>query len=74
MSSYLVVDVTVGEHGVEVLDTLTGAAVEVVLQALLDRPHVHRLLDDLVVVLGERERDVEREREKKKVEKCRGKG
>ena len=74
MSSYLVVDVTVGEHGVEVLDTLAGAAVEVVLQALLDRPHVHRLLDDLVVVLGERERDVEREREKKKGEKCRGKG
>ena len=50
---YLVVDVTVGEHGVEVLDALAGAAVEVVLQPLLDRPHVHRLLDDLMVVLGE---------------------
>lgn len=62
---YLVVDVAVGEHGVEVLDALAGAAVEVVLQALLDRPHVHRLLDDLMVVLGgwaRREAEVQQER------------
>lgn len=48
---YLVVDVTVGEHGVEVLHGLTGAPVIIVLQTFLDGPHVHRVLDHLVVVL-----------------------
>ena len=33
--THLVVYVAVGEHGVEVLHTLAGTAVEVVLQALL---------------------------------------
>lgn len=48
---YLVVDVTVGEHGVEVLHGLTGAPVIIVLQTFLDGSHVHRVLDHLVVVL-----------------------
>lgn len=48
---YLVVDVTVGEHGVEVLHGLTGAPVIVVLKTFLDGSHVHRVLDHLVVVL-----------------------
>lgn len=48
---YLVVDVTVGEHGVEVLHGLAGAPVVVVLQAFLDGAHVHGVLDHLVVVL-----------------------
>ena len=49
---YLVVYITVGEHGVEVLHTLSGAAVVVVLQSLLDRPHVHRGLYDRVIILA----------------------
>lgn len=50
-TAYLVVDVTVGKHGVKVLHGLTGAPVIVVLQAFLDGPHVHGVLDDLMVVL-----------------------
>lgn len=49
--AYLVVDVTVGEHGVEVLHGLAGAPIIVVLQAFLDGSHVHGVLDHLVVVL-----------------------
>lgn len=52
----LVVDVTVGEHGVEVLHGLAGAPVIVVLQAFLDGSHVHGVLDHLVVVLHTRMR------------------
>lgn len=52
--AHLVVDVAVGEHGVEVLDALAGTAVVVVLQPLLDGAHVHGLLDDLVVVLRQK--------------------
>lgn len=48
---YLVVDITVGEHGVEVLHGLTGTPVIIVLQTFLDGSHVHRVLDHLVVVL-----------------------
>lgn len=51
---YLVVDVTVGEHGVEVLHGLTGAPVIIVLQTFLDGSHVHRVLDHFVVVLETR--------------------
>lgn len=52
----LVVDVAVCEHRVEVLDTLLGIPVVVVLQAFFYRAHVHRGLDDLIVVLqGDRE-------------------
>ena len=50
---YLVVDVAVGEHGVEVLHALASAAVVVVLQPPLNGAHVHGDLDDLMVVLGE---------------------
>ena len=49
---YLVVDVAVGEHGVEVLHALAGTAVVVVLQPPLNGAHVHGNLDDLMVVLG----------------------
>ena len=48
---YLVVYITVGEHGVEVLHALSGAAVVVVLQSLLDGAHVHRGLYYRVVIL-----------------------
>lgn len=49
----LVVDVAVCEHGVEVLDTLLGIPVVVVLQAFFNRAHVHRTLYDLIIVLKE---------------------
>lgn len=48
----LVVDVAISEHCVEVLDALLGVPVVVVLQTFLYCAHVHRSLDDLVVVLG----------------------
>lgn len=54
--THLVVDIAVGEHGVEVLYALAGAAVVVVLQPSLDGSHVHGLLDDFVVVLGQETR------------------
>lgn len=47
----LVVDVAVCEHSVKVLDTLLGIPVVVVLQTFFYRAHVHRSLDDLIVVL-----------------------
>lgn len=47
----LVVDVAVCEHCVEVLDALLGIPVVVVLQAFFYCAHVHRSLDDLIVVL-----------------------
>ena len=50
--SWLVVSVAIGEHGLEVLDALGRRVVEVRLEALFNRPHVHRVLDDLVVILG----------------------
>ena len=50
----LVVDVAVGEHCVEVLDTLLGVPVVVVLETFSYRAHVHRNLYDLIVVLDER--------------------
>lgn len=49
--THLVVDVAVCEHGVEVLYTLLGVPVVIVLQASLYGAHVHRYLDDLIVVL-----------------------
>lgn len=49
--TYLVVDVAVGEHCVEVLYALTCTAIEVVLQALFDGPHVHGLFDNFMVIL-----------------------
>lgn len=51
LPTYLVVDVTVGEHGVKVLHGLTGAPIVIVLQTLLDGAHVHWVLDHLVVIL-----------------------
>lgn len=51
MCVYLIVDVAVSEHGVEVLHGLTGTPVIVVLQTFLNGSHVHRVLDHLVVVL-----------------------
>lgn len=52
----LVVDVAVCEHCIKVLDTLLGIPVVVVLQAFFYRAHVHRSLDDFIVVL-ERNRE-----------------
>lgn len=47
---WLVVNVAVGKHGVEVLHALTGTAVVVIFQPLLNRTHVHGIFDDLMVV------------------------
>lgn len=49
--TYLVVDVAVGEHRVEVLYALTCTAVEVVLKTFFDGSHVHGLFDNFVVIL-----------------------
>lgn len=49
----LVVDVAVCEHCVEVLDTLLGIPVVVVLQAFFYCAHIHRILYDLIIVLKE---------------------
>lgn len=54
-STYLVVDVAVGEHCVEVLNALTCTSVEAVLQALFDGPQVHRLLNNFMVILKKTE-------------------
>ena len=48
--SGLVVDVAVGEHGVEVLYAFLGRPVVVVLQTFLDGAKVHGMLDDFVIV------------------------
>lgn len=47
----LVVDVAVCEHCVEVVYTLLGIPVVIVLQTLFYRAHVHRVLDNIIVVL-----------------------
>lgn len=49
--AHLVIDVAIGEHGVEVLNAFTRTAVEIILQTLLDGPHVHGLLDDFMIIL-----------------------
>lgn len=49
--SYLVINVAIGEHGVEVLHALVGTAVVVIFQSLLDSAHVHGSFDDLMIVL-----------------------
>lgn len=49
----LVVDVAVGEHGVEILHALAGTAVKIVLQSFLDGAHVHWLFNDVVIILNE---------------------
>lgn len=49
---YLVVDVTIGEHCVEVLHCLTGTPVIIILQSFLYGSHVHGVLDHLMVVLS----------------------
>lgn len=58
--SHLVVNVAVCEHGVEVLYTLLGVPVVIILQTSLYGAHVHRRLDDLIVVLKslQEEKDV----------------
>lgn len=53
--TYLIVDVAVGEHCVEVLYALTCTAVEAVLQTLFDSPHIHGLFDNFMVILKKTE-------------------
>lgn len=48
---HLVVYVAVGEHSVEVLQTLCGAPVVVVVQPLLDGAQVHRWCYNVIVIL-----------------------
>lgn len=48
---YLVVNVAVGKHGIEILNTFLGVPVVAVLKSLLDRSHIHRNFNNLVVVL-----------------------
>src|SRR6218665_386225 len=55
--SSLVVGVAVGEHLVEVLHAVVCRSVEVRLQALLDRSHVHRVIYDLVIILRSKRKD-----------------
>ena len=50
---YLVVNVAVGEHGCEVVDTFLGIPVVMVFKPFLDCSHVHRIFDNIVVVLEE---------------------
>lgn len=52
---YLVINVTVCKHGVEILHTFTGTPVIVMFQALLDRPHVHGVFYYFVVILLEKQ-------------------
>lgn len=51
--TYLVVNVAVSEHGVEVLHALAGTAVEIVFEPLLYGAQVHGGFDNLVIVLRE---------------------
>ncbi len=51
VNQYLIVNVAVSKHGVEVLNTFLGIDVVTVLQAFLDCSHVHRVFDYLVIVL-----------------------
>jgi len=46
-----VVSVTVGEHSVEVRNALLCRAIVSRLQTLLYCTHVHRMFDDLVIIL-----------------------
>lgn len=48
---YLVINITVCEHSVEILHAFTSCPVVIILKSLLDRPHVHWVLDDFVIVL-----------------------
>lgn len=48
---YLVVNVAVGKHGIEILNTFLGVPVVAVLKSLLDCSHIHRNFNNLVVVL-----------------------
>lgn len=52
----LVVNIAVGEHGVEVLYAFTCTTVKIVLQTLFDSTHVHGLFDNFMVILQKRER------------------
>lgn len=55
--TYLVVDVAVGEHCVEVLNALTCTVVEVVFQTLFDGSQIHGLFDNSMVILKKTEFD-----------------
>ena len=48
---YLIVNVAVGEHGIEVVYALMGVPVVAIFQTFLDSAHIHGGLDDLIVVL-----------------------
>lgn len=52
---YLVINVTICKHGVEILHTFTGTPVIVMFQALLDRPHVHGVFYYFVIILLEKQ-------------------
>ena len=49
--THLVVNVAVGEHGVEVLHALAGTPIVGILQPPLDCAHVHGALDYLMIIL-----------------------
>ena len=51
--AWLVVSVAVREHPVEVGDAVLRRAVEVGIEAFFNRTHVHRMFDDLVIILTE---------------------
>lgn len=49
--SYLVIYITVCEHSVEILHAFTSCPVVIILKSLLDRAHVHWVLDNFMIVL-----------------------
>lgn len=50
--TYLVIDITVGEHGIKILHTLWGSPIIVVLKPPFNSTHVHRLLYNFVIILN----------------------
>lgn len=50
--SWLVVDVTVGEHSIEILNTFFPTPVIRILQPLFDCAQVHWFFDDFVIILS----------------------
>ena len=53
-SSYLVINITICKHGVEVLHTFTRAPIIIILQSLLNSPHIHGVFYYLMIILRKR--------------------
>lgn len=53
IADYLIVDVAVGKHGVEIVNTFLGVPVVTVLKPFLDCSHVHWAFNYFIIVLKE---------------------